>query len=100
MDLASVAVSAYEVDSPLTSGLREIYSAFATRLQQSRICMFDSSVGRKSISKCVLLLCQELPCVSLAQLAISAIKDLLSLELGQNGVCVFALSYDMQRAAC
>ena len=49
--MTSIPVAGYEVDSPLTSSRRDIYSAFVTRLQQSRICMFDSSVLRKSIAK-------------------------------------------------
>ena len=50
-NMTSIPVAGYEVDSPLTSSRRDIYSAFVTRLQQSRICMFDSSVLRKSIAK-------------------------------------------------
>ena len=50
-DLATTVVSGYDPMSPLVSSQRAIYSSFITRLQQSRVCMFDSSIIRKSIAK-------------------------------------------------
>ena len=50
-DLATTVVSGFEPDSPLVSVQRHIYNAFITRMQESRVCMFDSTVIHKSIAK-------------------------------------------------
>ena len=41
----------YKPASPLIQSATATYEAFVTRLQQSKICMFDSSIIRKSIAK-------------------------------------------------
>ena len=44
-------MSDYKPDAPLIQSATSTYNAFVKRLQQSRICMFDSSIIRKSIAK-------------------------------------------------
>ena len=44
-------VSSYVPDSPDVHEASATYKAFVSRLQQTKVCMFDSSIIRKSIAK-------------------------------------------------
>ena len=51
-DLAHTIVSAdYLPDAPLVANATANYRLFVSRLQESKVCMFDSTVIRKSIAK-------------------------------------------------
>ena len=51
-DLAHTIVSAdYLPDAPLVANATANYKLFVSRLQESKVCMFDSTVIRKSIAK-------------------------------------------------